>query len=171
MQNRAIYLKDPLQTTLLNDGVARVHDDLTEKTLETLRYELDTFVCEGEYRDGLERILGSFLSNLDKPKQPAAWVSGFFGSGKSHLVKMLRYLWTDHEFADGAKARGIAKLHDDISDKLQELSIAGKRFGGLHAASGTLGAGASNSVRLELLRIIFKSLGLPERYPTARFVL
>lgn len=164
MQNRTIYLKDPLQTTLLNDGVVRVHDELTEDALKTLRYELETFVCEGQYSDGLERMLDSYLKNLDNPKQPAAWVSGFFGSGKSHLVKMLRYLWTDYEFADGAKARGIAQLSQGAYDKLRELSIAGKRFGGLHAASGRLGAGADNSVRLELLRIIFRSARLPEKY-------
>ena len=171
MQNRDIYLKDPLQRTLLNDGVVSVHDELTEDALKTLRYELETFVCEGQYSDGLERMLDSFLKNLDKPKQPAAWVSGFFGSGKSHLVKMLRFLWTDFEFADGAKARGIAQLSDEVRDKFQELSIVAKRFGGLHAAAGKLGAGADDDVRLEFLRILFKSVQLPEKYPLARFVL
>lgn len=171
MQNRNIYLKDPLQTTLLNDGVVSVQDEFTEDALKTLRYELETFVCEGQYSDGLERMLASYLKNLDKPKQPAAWVSGFFGSGKSHLVKMLRFLWTDFGFSDGAKARGIAKLSEEVYDRLRELSIAGKRFGGLHAASGKLGTGADDNVRLELLRIIFKSVNLPEKYPIARFVL
>lgn len=41
----------------------------------------------------------------------------------------------------------------------------------MHAASGTLGAGASGSVRLALMRIIFKSVGLPELYPVAKFVM
>ena len=41
----------------------------------------------------------------------------------------------------------------------------------MHAASGTLGAGAAGSARLALLRIIFKSAGLPELYPVARFVM
>ena len=54
---------------------------------------------------------------------------------------------------------------------LKELNIQAKRHGGLHAASGTLGSGASGSVRLALLRIIFKSSGLPEQYPVARFVI
>jgi hypothetical protein len=54
---------------------------------------------------------------------------------------------------------------------LRELSNSGKRYGGLHAASGTLGSSASGSVRLALLRIIFKSIGLPEQYPVARFVM
>ena len=44
-------------------------------------------------------------------------------------------------------------------------------MGGLHAAAGTLGAGAGDSVRLELLGIIFKSVGLPEHYASASFVM
>ena len=34
-------------------------------------------------------------------------VSGFFGSGKSHLLKMLAHLWVNTEFEDGATARGL----------------------------------------------------------------
>jgi hypothetical protein len=84
---------------------------------------------------------------------------------------MLRALWVDTVFNDGASARGIANLPQTIRDGLKELSTQAKRHGGLHAASGTLGAGASGSVRLALLRILFKSAGLPEQYPVARFVM
>ena len=168
MKNRELFLKDPLQSELLNNGVAEVRDIQSHSELQTLRYELETFVCEGQYATGLARILGSYLRNLDKPEQPAVWVGGFFGSGKSHLVKMLRSLWVDFEFPDKATARGIAKLPTDITDLLRELSTVGKRCGGLHAAAGTLSAGAGESVRLALLSIVFRSAGLPEKYPLAR---
>nr|WP_245395138.1 BREX system P-loop protein BrxC [methane-oxidizing endosymbiont of Gigantopelta aegis] len=140
-------------------------------TFTVLRYELETFVCDGQYQKGMEHILETYLKNIDQAQQPAVWVSGFYGSGKSHLVKMLRALWVDTVFEDGATARGIANLPQNIQDHLKELSTQAKRHGGLHAASGTLGAGASGSVRLALLRIIFKSVGLPEQYPVARFVM
>lgn len=171
MINRDIYQKDPATRKLVNEGVASVNDDKTSQALAVLRYELETFVCEGQYEKGLSHILETYLKNIDQAQQPAVWVSGFYGSGKSHLVKMLRALWLDTVFEDGATARGITNLPQGIRDNLKELSTQGKRHGGLHAASGTLGAGASGSVRLALLRIIFKSVGLPEQYPVARFIM
>ncbi|BBO87498.1 BREX system P-loop protein BrxC [Desulfosarcina ovata] len=171
MKNRDIYLKDPSIQKLVNEGVANVNDDMTSEALEVLRYELETFVCDGQYEKGMEHILETYLKNIEQAQQPAVWISGFYGSGKSHLVKMLRALWVDTTFDDGATARGIASLPQNIGDLLKELNSSGKRYGGLHAASGTLGSGASGSVRLALLRIIFKSIGLPEQYPVARFVM
>ncbi|HRW25454.1 MAG TPA: BREX system P-loop protein BrxC [Spirochaetia bacterium] len=171
MKNREIYQKDPSIRKLANQGVASVNDDRTTEALDVLRYELETFVCDGQYEKGLAHIIDTFLRNVNQAEQPGAWVSGFYGSGKSHLVKMLRTLWVDQTFPDGATARGIARLPREIRDKLQELDTEGKRHGGRHAASGTLGAGASGSVRLALLRVLFKSVGLPERYQLGRFVL
>jgi hypothetical protein len=167
INNHDIYQKDPTTRKLLNDGVASVNN----QAVEVLRYELETFVCDGQYEEGMSRILESYLKNINQSQQPAVWVSGFFGSGKSHLVKMLRALWVDTVFEDGATARGIANLPQGIKDNLKELSTQAKRHGGLHAASGTLSSGPSNSLRLALLGIIFKSAGLPEKYPVARFVM
>jgi hypothetical protein len=171
MLNREIYQKDPAAQKLVNEGVASVNDEQTSQALAVLRYELETFVCNGQYEKGLDHILDTYLKNIDQAQQPAVWVSGFYGSGKSHLVKMLRALWVDTSFEDGASARGIANLPQNINDNLKELSVQARRYGGLFAASGTLGAGASGSVRLALLRVIFKSAGLPEQYSVARFVM
>ena len=171
MKNRDIYQKDPDQITLLNSGVAAVNDAPTDEERRTLRFELEHFVCEGQYRSGLVRILESYIAHQGRPEQPAAWISGFFGSGKSHLAKMLRFLWTDYAFPeDGAKARGLARLPADVRELLTEISTLGRRGHGLHAAAGTLD-GAGESVRLALLGIVSKSAGLPESLPQARFCL
>ena len=172
MRNREIYKRDPAEVALPNDGVAAMSDAQTEDERRTLRFELAHFVCEGEYQRGLVRILESYIHHQGQPQQPAAWISGFFGSGKSHLAKMLRFLWTDYAFPkDGATARGIAHLTDDVYEQLTELSTLGRRGNGLHAAAGALGAGAGDSVRLALLGIVFKSKGLPEGYAQASFCL
>ena len=168
MNNRDIYQKDPTTRKLVNEGVASVNDE----NLAVIRYELETFVCDGQYEKGMAHILETYLKNIDQAQQPAVWVSGFYGSGKSHLVKMLRALWVDTVFEDGATARSIAHLPQNIKDKLKELSTQAKRHGGLHAASGTLGSSSRDkSVRMALLGIIFKSVGLPEQYSVARFVM
>ncbi len=172
MLNREIYNKLPSENRLVNNGVAEVSEDHSEAAQSVLRYELETFVCDGQYEKGLEIVLDKFLHNLgSRNEQPGIWISGFYGSGKSHLAKMLRTLWTDYKFFDGASARSVAKLPDTVAEHLKELSIRGKSHGGLHAAAGKLGAGAGDKVRLALLGIIFKSKGLPEQFNQAQLVL
>ena len=172
MINRDLYQVDPTTRKLVNEGVASVNDEKTKEALTVLRYELETFVCNGQYEKGMAHILETYLKNIEAAQQPAVWVSGFYGSGKSHLLKMLRALWIDTVFDDGATARGIAKLPLSITDQIKELNTQAQRHGGLHAASGTLGASSRDkSVRLALLSVVFKSVGLPETYPVARFIL
>lgn len=172
MLNRDIYNKAPQENRLVNNGVAEVSEDHSDAAQAILRYELETFVCDGQYEKGLETILDKFLVNLDAgTEQPGVWISGFYGSGKSHLAKMLRTLWTDYQFTDGATARSLAKLPTGVFEHLKELSTQGKRHGALHAAAGKLGAGAGDKVRLALLGIVFKSKGLPEQYNQAQLVL
>lgn len=171
MTNRDLFQKDPLDNRLRNDGVARISSEGSAQEEATLRYELESFVCEGQYADGLIRILEAFTKGLASTSQQAVWVSGFFGSGKSHLLKMLHHLWVDTRFADGATARGVCQLPDSVRDLLRELSTEGRRHGGLHAAAGTLPSGGSKSVRLAVLGIVLRSCGLPAGYAQARFVL
>ncbi|PLT23747.1 hypothetical protein, partial [Pseudoalteromonas sp. MelDa3] len=96
MLNREVYLNDPTIRSLANEGVATVKDDLSKLELDILEYELRTFVCDGAYAAGLKKILKSYNTSVEKNgKQAGVWISGFFGSGKSHLAKMIRALWTN----------------------------------------------------------------------------
>lgn len=167
MKNKELFQKDPSAWKIANNGVSSNNE--VEPDSDTLAYELSSFVCDGEYKTGLEKILTSFLGNLGK-EQPGAWVSGFYGSGKSHLVKVLRYLWVDAEIGKHGKARSLSNLPNEIKEALKELSNRAKTHGGLHSAGGTLKAGAG-SVRHRVLGILFQSLGLPEKIGTAKFVL
>ena len=53
MKNREIFQRDPVQSKLLNDGVAAVGEATGSKEIETLRFEIEHFVCEGQYKDGV----------------------------------------------------------------------------------------------------------------------
>ncbi len=171
MNNVDVLVKNPLLSTIPNDGVAKISEPKTDQEWNVLRFELANFVCEGEYQRGLEKILGTYLNHLDQPTQPAVWVSGFYGSGKSHLVRVLEYLWRDVPFPDGQTARDLTTLPLEIKDHLVQLSTRGKQAGGLWAAAGTLGSSAGESARLAVLGIAFQSQGLPQNYAQGRFVL
>jgi len=169
---RDTLLRDPSKQALVNNGQARITNETGDdaKVLSELRGELSTFVCEGQYADGIIKILSSFLGNRSQTNQKAAWVSGFFGSGKSHLLKMLCHLWADTRFPDGATARSLVpELPEEVRDLLRELDVAGKRSGGVLAAAGTLLEGTTENVRLSVLGVLLRACGLPSQYPQAQF--
>lgn len=163
--------RDPAKNPLVNQGQARISEDRSERVLDELKGELSTFVCEGQYADGIHRIISSFLGSVNKTSQKGAWVSGFFGSGKSHLLKMLCHLWQNTEFSDGTTARStVPELPSDLNALFIELETAGKREGGLFAAAGSL-LGGSDHVRLTILSIVLRAVGLPSSYVAAKFAL
>jgi len=174
--NTDVFTRSPEQVVLPNQGVATLLIPSTAKEWEVLHWELSSFVAEGQYEVGLNKIIASFLSNLDKAEQPSWWVSGFYGSGKSHFVRVLEYLWSDPKFpADspqaGASSRGMVELSQRVKDHLTELSAAGRKEGGLWSASGSLASGANGTVRLAFLEVLFRAAGLPGAYPQARLEL
>src|SRR6266568_3394938 len=171
MNIKEVLQRDPAGK-LVNQGQARIADRPDENVLRELRGELESFVCEGQFADGMQKILASFLANLGHTSQKATWVSGFYGSGKSHLLKMLCHLWQDTSFPDGSTARNLVpSMPDDLRALLRELDTAGKRSGGLIAAAGALLSGTTDNVRLTILSILLRAVGLPEQYPQARFCL
>jgi len=169
--NREVFHRDPTDTKIPNDGVAKVARPKTDQQWAVLDWELRSFVCDGEYERGLDRILTSYLANLSQNQQPAAWVGGFYGSGKSHLCRVLEHLWQDITLPSGESARDIVELPTDIVAHFVELSTRGKQAGGLWAAAGTLTAGLASAPKLAFLSILFAAAGLPEQYSLARFVM
>jgi len=172
MKIKDVLQRDPAAHPLINQGQARITDRQNERAMQELHGELSTFVCEGQYADGIQKIIRSFIDNLGRTNQRGAWVSGFFGSGKSHLLKMLCHLWQDTEFPDGATARSLVpSIPEELNALLRELDVAGKRAGGLLAAAGSLPSGTTDNVRITILGILLRAIGLPEQYPQARFCL
>lgn len=171
MKNKDLFNLNPTEINIKNDGVAKIKTLLESDDLAIAEYELKTFVCEGEYHDGLKKIFETYLSNFEKKdiNIPAFWVSGFFGSGKSHLVKMASYLWDDFEFPNGATARTIKPLPTEIKDLLTEIDRKQKIYGKL-SISGTLRDFPSKDISYSFLQIMLSALELPQQYHHFKFV-
>ena len=170
MKNRELFVLDPIENKIENEGVVDINTNKEDPSgQKIIEYELKTFVCEGEYEKGIYRILDTYLKNVDSPVQPAVWVSGFFGSGKSHLVKMLGYFWEDFTLPSGETARKIKKLPVEVSDKLVELDRIQNRIGRL-AVSGTLKDFPSTDIRYSFFQLFLNALGLPSLYHHFRFI-
>ena len=85
---------------------------------------------------------------------------------------MLCHLWVDTPFPDGATARSLLpSMPDELRELLRELDTAGKRAGGLLAAAGALPSGTTDHVRLTILSVLLRGVGLPDQYPQAQFCL
>ncbi|ABE46896.1 BREX system P-loop protein BrxC [Polaromonas sp. JS666] len=65
--------------------------------------ELEEYVVTKQISDYLRRFFDAYLAAIDRPHDAAitdrmgVWVSGFFGSGKSHFIKILSYLLENME--------------------------------------------------------------------------
>lgn len=87
------------------DGVIKADDQ------SSLVTELEEYVLTDEIKGQLDRFLHAY-NNYDTAN--GVWISGFFGSGKSHLLKMLATLLENRDI-DGVTAWSIfeGKLQDD----------------------------------------------------------
>lgn len=171
MLNRDIFQTDPDTYRIANQGVAKTSHPPSPEAMAVLRGELQTFVCDGAYAAGLARILDAFLRSAGRGSGTAVWISGFFGSGKSHLASMLAALWTDLEFDDGARAQGLVQhLPAEVTGPLHELRLAARRMGGVLAAGDTLGSGPDDPIEATL-GIILHAVGLPTDLRAAQVAL
>jgi len=79
--------------------------------------ELDEYVVTRELDKHFRQFFDAYLAAMDNPKDPVVtsrmgvWVSGFFGSGKSHFIKILSYLLKNHEAHNPATAESKNAVH------------------------------------------------------------
>src|SRR5271169_2150283 len=162
MLNKDVLAHDPSDYRLADGGDAKVSFPPDGEQKAILREQLQTFVCEGAYADGLRRMLEAFNGAAGRRGDvPAAWISGFYGSGKSLLAAMLGALWANLEFDDGATAEGLVQgMPSEIRAALRELRANAARLGGLAVGGTTLGRGAQHPVKA-VLQVILEATGLP----------
>jgi hypothetical protein len=92
-QINEIFAK-PITRTI--EGVIKA-DDISQ-----LSTEVEEYVLTNEAAKGLEHMLEAYTSYSNAN---GVWISGFFGSGKSHLLKMLAHLLGDIDGHDYSRAK------------------------------------------------------------------
>ena len=95
LTNRDVFAIDPTESDIPNLGVAKVKNPEDAGDWATLSGSCAASCATASTSAAWSGSSTSFLSHLSQAEQPAVWVSGFYGSGKSHLVRVLEYLWRD----------------------------------------------------------------------------
>ena len=87
--------------------------------------ELDEFVVTRELDQHLRTFFSAYGEAITRRHEPAVsgtigvWVSGFFGSGKSHFIKVLSYLLrNDSHTYDGQTKQAVAFFEPKIKDAI-----------------------------------------------------
>ena len=106
MDMKGLYAKDIFRSI---DGVIKADD------VSKVASEVDEYVMTSEIRSGLSRIVDAW-NQVDAPSN-GVWIAGFFGSGKSHLLKMLSYLL-------GEQAGSQPMTREDV-ERAFEQKVAG----------------------------------------------
>ncbi|RXM79539.1 BREX system P-loop protein BrxC [Clostridium tetani] len=93
---------------------------------ENIKQELDEYVVTSELNKHIDTFFKAYktsiIGNTDKN---GVWISGFFGSGKSHFLKILSYLLENREI-EGKKAINYFDDKDLDSVTLDNMKQAGE---------------------------------------------
>ena len=123
MQVKDLFAKDIFRPI---NGVVKA-----EQTDEsTVWQELDEFVVTRELTGHIQKFFGSYAEALRNPKdiditgRIGVWVSGFFGSGKSHFIKILSYVLHNQPHTHAGETRSAIDFFEEkIPDPLSFADI------------------------------------------------
>lgn len=113
MHIRELFVRK-VEKRVANEGVAKVWDR------DALREEVTEYVLTDTIERNLEKFLGLFSESMrtrgtdQAIEAMAAWCSGFFGSGKSHFVKVLGHVLANNPLEDGSAETAADLLVDRI---------------------------------------------------------
>ena len=102
------------------NGVVKA-EQVQEKVVFT---ELDEYVVTQELDKHFRSFFENYLSTIDQPESASekmgVWISGFFGSGKSHFLKILSYLLGNRVVTqtDGQTAQAVDFFEEKFTDSL-----------------------------------------------------
>jgi hypothetical protein len=104
MKIRELFVK-PVDRSI--EGVIKADDD------RHLQTEVEEYVVTGEVAKGLGELVDRYLNETTAN---GVWISGFFGSGKSHLLKILSLVLENRTLPSGSQAAEllIPKIDDEF---------------------------------------------------------
>lgn len=160
------------------EGVVKVFD------LSALAYEFREYVVTDKIEDELKKIFDTFTQVSDtlrrsgRPRDVMGmWVSGFFGSGKSHFSKVLGYLLQNDDLGDGSGEHCIDVFLKHLSDTPRGRDIR-LRLGEIKQTTqiktlafeirSRQALNNPSSVGEILLGEFYRSIGLSENFIVAR---
>ncbi len=87
----------------------------------SIRQELSEYIITKELRRHFNTFFSQYERSLDVPTDRiGVWISGFFGSGKSHFLKMLSYILSNPVVAG---QRAVEYFRDKIDDPMMFAQI------------------------------------------------
>ena len=160
------------------EGVVKVFDRAA------LASEFREYVVTDKIEDEFKKILDTFTQVSDtlrrggRPRDVMGmWVSGFFGSGKSHFAKVLGYLLQNEDLGDGSGERCIDVFLKHLSDTPRGRDIR-LRLGEIKQTTqiktlafeirSRQSLNNPSSVGEVLLGEFYRSIGLSENFIVAR---
>jgi hypothetical protein len=168
-------IREAIRRDLRNEpqAVVRVYEDAQ------LRTDFVEYVLTNALAADFEKVLAPIIESA-KPAAPGTnkigvWVSGFFGSGKSHFAKVAGHLVADTRIGEDTARSLFAELlragrpaHDRIAELLQEAANYGltATLVPFDIATEFAPDHASN-VGLTFLRALYDRLGLSRVIPFA----
>ena len=100
------------------NGVVKVDQD----TADVLKQEVKEYVITRDIRKHMITFFNNYGESFREPTADVGvWISGFFGSGKSHFLKMLSYLLENKE-VDGRKVEDY--FREKFDDEATFMPIA-----------------------------------------------
>jgi len=114
MSNLQSILKHDINRTI--DGVIKADDDTH------IRQEVEEYVLTREVNKHLDKLITGYRESIDRQRRGESypfngvWISGYFGSGKSHLLKMLAHI------LDSRKS-GDMNLAETFTEKIEDQML------------------------------------------------
>lgn len=164
-----LTVRDTIERNLADEPQAIVRVYETNRLRADLLEYVLTDQLAREFARVLERVVDSARPAGGETDRVGVWVSGFFGSGKSHFAKLAGHLLADSEVGSGERARDLfSRLLQPgrpSDERLRELFQQARTYRlACHLVAFDImaqhSAIAERNVGLTFLRAFYESLGL-----------